>query len=110
VRTFITVILWVDTVREYLRLSADANNTQQLRIKSLFEKRNQKSAQNIMQLQAKVEMFRSQIRELDSVATDTQKKNVGQGFKWAYILFVSYRNDLYSEMCMIQRFQRFAFE
>jgi len=67
-------------------LSTDANKMQQQRIKSLFEKRNQKSAQTIADLQAKLEVYMKRIQQLETVAPDSQqelqqKKTVGQGFK-----------------------------
>jgi len=82
----VSAIVLVDGVKEYLRLSADANKTQLPRIKSLFEKRNQKSAQTITELQAKLEVYVKRIQELETVATETpkemqQKKSVGHGFK-----------------------------
>jgi len=84
-------VLLVDVVKEYLRLSADASKAQLQRIKSLFEKRNQKSVQTVTELQAKLEAYVKRIQELETVAVDgvdtqketSQKKTVGQGFKWA---------------------------
>jgi len=75
-----------DGVKEYLRLSTDANKTQLQRIKSLFEKRNQKSAQTIAELQAKLEAYMKRIQELETVTMDTQKEpqlKKSVGFKWA---------------------------
>jgi len=82
----VAVMLLLDGVKEYLRLSTDANKTQQQRIKSLFEKRNQKSAQTIAELQAKLESYIKRIQELETVILEIpkdtqQKKGVGQGFK-----------------------------
>jgi len=67
-----------DSVKEYLRLSANANKTQLQRIKTLFEKRNQRSAQTISELQAKLDVYTKRVQELE---THQQKKTVGQGFK-----------------------------
>jgi len=80
--------LWLDGVKEYLRLSENATKTQLIRIKALFEKRNQKSAQTIAQLQTKMDGYTRRIQELEAVAMETQKdtqqrKTVGQGLKCA---------------------------
>ena len=69
-------------------MSTDASKTQLMRIKALFEKRNQKSAQTIADLQAKLEAYMKRIQELETASADTQnevqqKKSVGQGFKSA---------------------------
>jgi len=79
-------MLLLDGIKEYLRLSSDANKTQLQRIKSLFEKRNQKSTQTIAELQAKLESYMRRIHELETVIVDmpkdTQHKiSVGQGFR-----------------------------
>jgi len=79
-------ILWLDGVKEYLRLSENATKTQLTRIKALFEKRNQKSAQTIAQLQARIDDYTRRIQELETVAMEMQKdvqqrKTVGQGLK-----------------------------
>ena len=79
-------ILRLDGVKEYLRLSENATKTQLTRIKTLFEKRNQKSAQTIAQLQAKIDSYARRIQELETIAMETQKdaqqkKTVGQGLK-----------------------------
>jgi len=73
---WLVCLLWhdLDAVKEYLRLSTDANKTQLQRIKSLFEKRNQKSAQTVAELQAKLEVYVKKIHELEMVAVDTQKE------------------------------------
>jgi len=75
-----------DGVKEYLRLSTDANKMQLQRIKALFEKRNQKSAQTIAELQAKLESYVKRIQELETIVIDApkdvqQKNSLGQGFK-----------------------------
>jgi len=79
-------ILWLDGVKEYLHLSENATKTQLMRIKALFEKRNQKSAQTIVQLQAKIDGYTRRIQDLDTAAMDMPKdaprrKSVGQGLK-----------------------------
>ena len=61
-----------------MRLSANANKFQLQRIKSLFEKRNQKSAQTISELQAKLDVYTKRVQELEA---QQQKKTVGQGLK-----------------------------
>lgn len=87
-----------DNVNEYLRLSAmDESNVdrqQANRVKAAFEKRNQKSTQTIGQLQRKLEMYTSRLRELDETGVvypggsrqphrhaRTVLKDVGQGIR-----------------------------
>nr|CAD7446168.1 unnamed protein product [Timema bartmani] len=53
-----------DNVNEYLKLAANADKQQLQRIKAVFEKKNQKSAQNISQLQKKLESYNKRLREL----------------------------------------------
>ena len=82
----VCIIFLSDGVKEYLRLSTDANKTQLQRIKSLFEKRNQKSAQTIAELQAKLEVYMKRIQELEMAPVDVQKEPHPKktvGFKWA---------------------------
>ena len=53
-----------ENVDEYLRLSSCADRQQLSRIKQVFEKKNQKSAQNIAQLQKKLENYQRKVSEL----------------------------------------------
>lgn len=63
--------LFSENVNEYLKLAANAANTpntdkQQLgRIKAVFEKKNQKSAHVIAQLQKKLESYNKRVRDLE---------------------------------------------
>uniref|UniRef100_UPI00358F55E6 transmembrane and coiled-coil domains protein 2-like isoform X3 n=1 Tax=Myxine glutinosa TaxID=7769 RepID=UPI00358F55E6 len=52
-----------ENVAEYLKLSASADKQQTARIKNVFEKRNQKSAATISQLQRKLEHYHRRVRE-----------------------------------------------
>ena len=52
-----------ENVDEYLRLSSCADRHQLSRIKQVFEKKNQKSAQNIAQLQKKLESYQRKVYE-----------------------------------------------
>ncbi|XP_046674079.1 transmembrane and coiled-coil domains protein 2 isoform X6 [Homalodisca vitripennis] len=54
-----------DNVDEYLKLASNADKVQLTRIKAVFEKKNQKSAQNISQLQKKLESYNKKLRELE---------------------------------------------
>uniref|UniRef100_UPI00358EF4F2 transmembrane and coiled-coil domains protein 2-like isoform X2 n=1 Tax=Myxine glutinosa TaxID=7769 RepID=UPI00358EF4F2 len=54
-----------ENVAEYLKLSASADKQQTARIKNVFEKRNQKSAATISQLQRKLEHYHRRVRELE---------------------------------------------
>ena len=79
------VVSCSEGVQEYLRLSADANSTQQMRIQGLFDQRNQKYTQNIAELEARLNTYRKRIKELETAnvtaAVETQKRTVGQGIK-----------------------------
>ncbi|XP_065301471.1 transmembrane and coiled-coil domains protein 2 isoform X2 [Dermacentor albipictus] len=76
-----------DNVNEYLKLAANADRQQMQRIKSVFEKKNQKCAQSIAQLQRKLEGYIRRKRELETHGATTSSswqprdvlQNVGQG-------------------------------
>jgi len=76
-----------ENVDEYLRLSSCADRQQLSRIKQVFEKKNQKSAQNIAQLQKKLENYQRKVREIEHGAIPHPKqhkevlKAVGAGIK-----------------------------
>jgi hypothetical protein len=53
-----------DNVNEYLKLAASADKQQLSRIKAVFEKKNQKSAHNISQLQKKLESYSKRFKDL----------------------------------------------
>ncbi|XP_048862933.1 transmembrane and coiled-coil domain protein 3 isoform X1 [Brienomyrus brachyistius] len=52
-----------DNVAEYLKLIGNADKQQLSRIKQVFEKKNQKSAQTIAQLQKKLEQYHKKMRD-----------------------------------------------
>ena len=54
-----------ENVNEFLKLCANADRQQQIRMKQLFEKKNQKSAQSIAQLQRKLEEYQKKLRNLE---------------------------------------------
>ncbi|XP_078665939.1 transmembrane and coiled-coil domain protein 3-like isoform X6 [Branchiostoma floridae x Branchiostoma belcheri] len=74
-------------VSEYLKLAANADRQQAARIKSVFEKKNQKSATNIQQLQRKLENYQRRLKEAqeNGVVAHRQPKEVlrdmGQGLR-----------------------------
>ena len=69
-------------VKEYLDLSSKADASQQTMLKQLFEKKNQKSSQNINHLQQKLEGYNRQKAELqESGLRPRQSKRIGQGLK-----------------------------
>lgn len=76
-----------ENVDEYLRLSSNADKQQLSRIKQVFEKKNQKSAQNIAQLQKKLETYQRKVRDIEHGTIPSNKqpkevlKAVGQGIK-----------------------------
>lgn len=77
-----------DNVNEYLKLAANADKQQQQRIKAVFEKKNQKSAQSISQLQKKLESYNRKLRDLEMHGLPSSHRqprevlrDMGQGLK-----------------------------
>ncbi|XP_021919502.1 transmembrane and coiled-coil domains protein 2 isoform X2 [Zootermopsis nevadensis] len=77
-----------DNVNEYLKLSANADKQQLQRIKAVFEKKNQKSAQSISQLQKKLESYNKKLRDLEVYGLPSSHRqpremlrDMGQGLK-----------------------------
>ncbi|XP_049811905.1 transmembrane and coiled-coil domains protein 2 isoform X3 [Schistocerca nitens] len=77
-----------DNVNEYLKLAANADKHQLPRIKAVFEKKNQKSAQSISQLQKKLESYNKRLRELETHGLSSSHRqprevlrDMGQGLK-----------------------------
>ncbi|XP_051509252.1 transmembrane and coiled-coil domains protein 1 isoform X2 [Myxocyprinus asiaticus] len=66
-----------ENVAEYLKLASSANDKQQsTRIKQVFEKKNQKSAASIAQLQRKLEHYHRRLREVEHSGVQRQPKDV----------------------------------
>ncbi|XP_067443440.1 transmembrane and coiled-coil domains protein 1b isoform X1 [Thunnus thynnus] len=65
-----------DNVAEYLKLANNADKQQSTRIKQVFEKKNQKSAQTIQQLQRKLEHYHRKLREVEHNGIPRQPKDV----------------------------------
>lgn len=63
-----------ENVAEYLKLIDTADKQQSGRIKHVFEKKNQKSAQTIAQLQRKLEQYHKKIKECDTAASTNGTK------------------------------------
>ncbi|XP_015120251.1 transmembrane and coiled-coil domains protein 2 isoform X2 [Diachasma alloeum] len=77
-----------ENVNEYLKLAASADKQQLARIKTVFEKKNQKSAHNIAQLQKKLDSYMKKLRNFEMngpQASHRQPREVlrdmGQGLK-----------------------------
>ncbi|KAK8734614.1 hypothetical protein OTU49_005900 [Cherax quadricarinatus] len=75
-----------ENVNEYLKLAGNADRQQIARIKAVFEKKNQKSAALIQQLQKKLENYQKRLREIEThglIVAHRQPKEVlrdmGQG-------------------------------
>ncbi|ESP02658.1 hypothetical protein LOTGIDRAFT_237886 [Lottia gigantea] len=74
-------------VNEYLRLATNADKQQAQRIKTVFEKRNQKSAQSIIQMQKKLETLQRKQLDIEAHGLTGHKqpkemlRDVGQGLK-----------------------------
>ncbi|TNN33048.1 Transmembrane and coiled-coil domains protein 1 [Liparis tanakae] len=65
-----------DNVAEYLQLANNADRQQSARIKQVFEKKNQKSAQSIQQLQRKLEHYHRRLREAEHNGIPRHPKDV----------------------------------
>ncbi|XP_044157112.1 transmembrane and coiled-coil domains protein 1 isoform X2 [Bufo gargarizans] len=65
-----------DNVAEYLKLANNADRQQGARIKQVFEKKNQKSSQNILHLQRKLEHYHRKLREVEQNGIARQPKDV----------------------------------
>lgn len=78
-----------ENVNEYLRLAAGASEDKQqlARIKTVFEKKNQKSTQSISNLQKKLEGYAKRIEEIQTSGVTSHKKakevlsDMGHGLK-----------------------------
>ncbi|XP_011345505.1 transmembrane and coiled-coil domains protein 2 isoform X2 [Ooceraea biroi] len=77
-----------ENVNEYLKLAANADKQQLTRIKTVFEKKNQKSAHSISQLQKKLDSYTKKLRNYEmngAPASHRQPREVlrdmGQGLK-----------------------------
>ena len=76
--------------------SSTTNETraQQLRIKLLFEKRNQKSTQTIIQLQQKLEKYEERLKMLQTTPHSNRKptlgiiRGVGHGIKYVNLILL----------------------
>ncbi len=71
-----------ENVDEYLKLSSNADKVQQARIKQVFEKKNQKSAQTIAHYGKKLEEYHKKIHDLSEHGIrPKQTHKLGQGLK-----------------------------
>ncbi|XP_019871661.2 transmembrane and coiled-coil domains protein 2 isoform X4 [Aethina tumida] len=77
-----------DNVNEYLKLASNADKQQVQRIKAVFEKKNQKSAQVISQLQKKLDSYQKRFNELETHGLSQSHRpprevlrDMGQGLK-----------------------------
>ncbi|KAK7891312.1 hypothetical protein WMY93_023275 [Mugilogobius chulae] len=69
-----------ENVAEYLKLVNSADKQQMSRIKQVFEKKNQKSSQNIAQMQKKLEQYHKKMKD-----TEVQQPSHGLMFKHSTI-------------------------
>ncbi|XP_053681008.1 transmembrane and coiled-coil domains protein 1 isoform X1 [Anopheles nili] len=65
-------------VNEYLKLAANADKQQLQRIKAVFEKKNQKSANNISQLQKKLESYNKRYKDMQQTQQKQQQQAAHQ--------------------------------
>ncbi|XP_011499972.1 PREDICTED: transmembrane and coiled-coil domains protein 2 [Ceratosolen solmsi marchali] len=77
-----------ENVNEYLKLAANADKQQRTRIKTVFEKKNQKSAHNILQLQKKLDSYTKKLRNYEMNGAQVAHRqprevlrDMGQGLK-----------------------------
>lgn len=77
-----------ENVNEYLKLAANADKIQLQRIKSVFEKKNQKSAQTIAHYQKKIDSYNKKIKDIEIHGiqaghrhTREMIRDMGQGLK-----------------------------
>uniref|UniRef100_A0A1I8NTC7 Transmembrane and coiled-coil domains protein 1 n=1 Tax=Stomoxys calcitrans TaxID=35570 RepID=A0A1I8NTC7_STOCA len=79
-----------DNVNEYLKLAASADKQQLIRIKAVFEKKNQKSAHSISQLQKKLDNYTKRVKDLQNQQYQNKSqhrqprevlRDVGQGLR-----------------------------
>lgn len=62
-----------DNVAEYLKLAHNADKQQASRIKQVFEKKNQKSAQTIAHLHKKLEHYHKKLKEIEQVSEKNRR-------------------------------------
>lgn len=83
--------MFLDNVNEYLKLASNADKQQLARIKSIFEKKNQKSAVSISQLQKKLEGYNKRLKDLETHGLTTTHhlkqpkemlRDVGHGLRY----------------------------
>ncbi|KAJ3597173.1 hypothetical protein NHX12_003573 [Muraenolepis orangiensis] len=67
-----------DNVAEYLKLMNSADKQQVGRIKQVFEKKNQKSAQSIAQMQKKLEQYHRKMKDSETCVTSPPPPAVAQ--------------------------------
>ncbi|XP_074656131.1 transmembrane and coiled-coil domains protein 2-like isoform X2 [Tubulanus polymorphus] len=76
-----------DNVNEYLKLAQSADKLQVGRIKTVFEKKNQKSTQTIAHTQKKLENYQKKLREVEQFGVTSHKqakevlRDMSQGLK-----------------------------
>lgn len=79
-------LVTIDNVNEYLKLAANADKQQVQRIKAVFEKKNQKSAQIIAQLQRKLDAYQKKVHDVEKGIQSHRPprevlRDMGQGLK-----------------------------
>lgn len=72
-------------VAEYLKLVSSADKQQAGRIKQVFEKKNQKSAHSIAQLQKKLEQYHRKLREIEQNGAARSSKDLPPSLKDAQV-------------------------
>ncbi|XP_030070929.1 transmembrane and coiled-coil domain protein 3 isoform X1 [Microcaecilia unicolor] len=65
-------------VAEYLKLVSSADKQQAARIKQVFEKKNQKSAHSIAQLQKKLEQYHKKLKDIEQNGSSKSSKDLSK--------------------------------
>ncbi|XP_072327979.1 transmembrane and coiled-coil domain protein 3 isoform X2 [Scyliorhinus torazame] len=68
-----------ENVAEYLKLVNNADKQQSRRIKQVFEKKNQKSAQNIAGLQKKFDHYHRKLKDVEQNGSQNSKERLREG-------------------------------
>ncbi len=70
-----------DNVDEYLKLASNADKHQLQRIKAVFEKKNQKYAQTISQLQKKLDSYNRRLQDLEAHGVSSHYRQPREVFR-----------------------------
>lgn len=88
-------------MNEYLKLASNADKHQLQRIKAVFEKKNQKYAQTISQLQKKLDIYYRRLQDLQAHGVSSHYRqprevlrDMGQGLRYFIFSNIFFYTDL----------------